>query len=98
MAEKLNTYVLFQDTPRDQCSVCEQFSRLIGDYKTKKQKIEQVSGIACDPPTENENMLEDIIEVMNSIPLCVDNSNTKKEEKRKKGCNCLQRQGHDHLG
>lgn len=57
---------------------------MIGDYKKKKQKIEQASGIECSPPTENENMLENIIEVMNSTPLHVDNSNTKKEDKRRK--------------
>ena len=69
LAEKLNSYILFKHTPRDQRSVREQFNRLIGDYKKKKQKIEQASGIECSPPTENENMLEDIIEVMNSTPL-----------------------------
>lgn len=84
LAEKLNTYFLFKDTPRDQRSVREQFNRLIGDYKKKKQKIEQASGIECSPPTENENMLENIIEVMNSTPLHVDDSNTKKEDKRRK--------------
>lgn len=84
LSEKLNTYFLFKDTPRDQRSVREQFNRLIGDYKKKKQKIEQASGIECSPPTENENMLENIIEVMNSTPLHVDNSNTKKEDKRRK--------------
>lgn len=84
LSEKLNTYFLFKDTHRDQRSVREQFNRLIGDYKKKKQKIEQASGIECSPPTENENMLENIIEVMNSTPLHVDNSNTKKEDKRRK--------------
>lgn len=84
LSEKLNTYFLFKDTPRDQRSVREQFNRLIGDYKKKKQKIEQASGIECSPPTENENMLENIIEIMNSTPLHVDSSNTKKEDKRRK--------------
>lgn len=84
LSEKLNTYFLFKDTPRDQRSVREQFNKLIGDYKKKKQKIEQASGIECSPPTENENMLENIIEIMNSTPLHVDSSNTKKEDKRRK--------------
>lgn len=46
--------------------------------------MEQSSGIDADAPTEIGNMLEDIIEVMSSTPIRVENSNTKKEENKRK--------------
>ena len=50
--------ILFRDIPRDQRSVREQVNKLLKDYKNKKNKDEQPSGIKPDPPTENETLLE----------------------------------------
>ena len=44
--------------PRDQRSVREQVNKLLEDYKNKKNKDEQASGIKPDPPTENETLLD----------------------------------------
>jgi len=68
--------------PWDQRSVREQFNKLFKDYKNKKNKEEQASGINPDPPTENEVMLEEIAEAMESTPLCVENANSKKDDKK----------------
>ena len=84
VAEKLNCYSLFRDMPRDQRSVREQFNKLLKDYKNKKNKEERASGINPDPPTENEVMLEDIAEAMESTPLRVENANSKKDDKKRK--------------
>ena len=84
MAEKLNCYSLFTDMPRDQRSVKEQFNKLLKDYKNKKNKEERASGINPDPPTENEVMLEEIAEAMESTPLRVENANSKKDDKKRK--------------
>ena len=78
MDEKLNCYSLFRDLPRDQRSVREQLNKLLKDYKNKKNKEERASGINPDPPTENEVMLEEIAEAMESTPLRVENANSKK--------------------
>ena len=50
--------ILFRDIPRDQRSVREQVNKLLKDYKNKKNRYEQASGIKPDPPTENETLLE----------------------------------------
>ena len=50
--------ILFRDIPRDQRSVREQVNKLLKDYKNKKNKDEQASGIKPDPATENETLLE----------------------------------------
>lgn len=84
VAEKLNCYSLFRDMPRDQRSVREQFNKLLKDYKNKKNKEERASGINPDPPTENEIMLEEIAEAMESTPLRVENANSKKDDKKRK--------------
>ena len=82
MAEKLNCYSLFRDIPRDQRSVREQFNQLLKDYKNKKNKEERASGINPDPPTENEVMLEEIAEAMESTPLRVEMQTAKKMTRR----------------
>lgn len=51
VTEKLNCYSLFRDIPQDQRSVREQFNKLFKDYKNKKNKDEQASGVIPDPPT-----------------------------------------------
>lgn len=84
VAAKLNCYGLFRDMPRDQRSVREQFKKLLGDYRKKKNSEEKASGIAPNPPTENENILEDILEIINSTPLRADNGDSKKEENKRK--------------
>ena len=50
--------ILFRDIPRDQRSVQKQVNKLLKDYKNKKNKDEQASGIKPDPATENETLLE----------------------------------------
>ena len=84
VAEKLNCYSLFRDMPRDQRSVREQFNKLLKDYKNKKDKEERASGINPDPPTENEVILEEIIEAIASTPLRVENANSKKDDQKRK--------------
>ena len=48
---------LFRDMPRNQRSVREQVNKLLKDYKNKKNKDEQTSGIKPDPLTETEVFL-----------------------------------------
>lgn len=84
VATKLNCYSLFRDMPRDQRSVREQFNKLLKDYKNKKNNEERASGINPDPPTENEVLLEEIVEAMESTPLRVGNPNSKKDEQKRK--------------
>ena len=84
VAAKLNCYSLFGDMPRDQRSVREQFNKLLKDYKNKKNNEERASGINPGPPTENEVLLEEIVEAMESTPLRVGNPNSKKDEQKRK--------------
>ena len=70
--------------PRDQRSVREQFNKLLKDFENKKNKDERASGINIDPPTENEIMLEEIVEAMESTPLRVENANSRKDDKKRK--------------
>ena len=89
VADKLNWHDHFKDMPRDQRSVREHFNKLLAEYKRKKNKEEKGSGITPDPPTENEQILEDIIEMMNSAPIRVEDSDSKKQEiKRKEALVC----------
>ena len=69
VAEKLNCYDLFREMPRDQRSVRDQFNKLMGNYKRKRSMEEKSSGINPDPPTENEEVLEEIIEMIQSTPM-----------------------------
>ena len=50
-------FSLFRDMPRDQRSVREQVNKLLKDYKNKKNKDEQTSGIKPDPLTETKHCL-----------------------------------------
>ena len=68
VSTKINSYAHFSSNPRDQRSVRERFSRLLSDYTKKIKQEESASGIAPDPPTENEQMLEEIVEIMKSTP------------------------------
>ena len=65
VADNLNYYEGFK-MPRDQRSAREHFNKLVGEFKTTMRKEEQASGIAPDPPTENETLLNETIEVMDS--------------------------------
>ena len=51
---------LFRDMPRDQRSVREQVNKLLKDYKNKKNKDEQTSGIKPDPLTETKHCLSSV--------------------------------------
>ena len=84
VAEKLNCFSLFRDMPRDQRSMREQFNKLLKDYKNKKTKEEKASGINPDPPTENETLLEEIVEAMESTTLLAGNANSKKDDQKRK--------------
>ena len=53
-------------------------------YKNKKNKDEKASGINPDPPTENETLLEEIVEAMESTTLRVGNANSKKDDQKRK--------------
>ena len=84
VSEKLNCYSLVRDMPR------EHFSKLLKDYEKRRNKRknenkeERAGGINPDPPTENEVMLEEIAEAMESTPLHVKNANSKTDDKKKK--------------
>ena len=66
VVDNLNYYEGFKEMPRDQRSVRERFNKLVGEFKTKMRKEGQASGIVPDPPTENETLLHEMIEVMDS--------------------------------
>ena len=51
---------LFRDMPRNQRSVREQVNKLLKDYKNKKNKDEQTSGIKPDPLTETKHCLSSV--------------------------------------
>jgi len=61
---------------RDQRSVREQFNKLLKGYKNKKNNEERASSINPYPPIENEVLLEEIVEAMESTPLRVGNPNS----------------------
>ena len=84
MAEKLNCYDLFREMPRDQRSVRDQFNKLMGNYKRKRSMEEMSSGINPDAPTENEEVLEEIIEMIQSTPIKNPSVDSKNEEKKRK--------------
>ena len=66
VAEKRNCYDLLREMPRDQRSVRDQFNKLMGNYKRKRSMEEKSSGIKPDPPTENKEVLEEIIDSIDS--------------------------------
>lgn len=84
VANKLNCYDLFCDMPRDQRSVRDQFNKLMGSYKKKRSMEEKSSGITPDPPTENEEILEEIVEMVQSTPIRNPVVDSKNEEKKRK--------------
>ena len=85
-AEMVNRYNIFREIPRDQRSVREQFNKLLKDYKRKINSEERASGINPDPLSENEAMLEEIVERMDSTPLKNDNAELgKKRREQEKG-------------
>ena len=83
IAENLNCHGMFQEMPRDQRSVRDQFNKLIGNYKRKKTMEEKSSGVSPNPPTENESILEDILEIMESTPIRNPVIVLKNEEKKR---------------
>ena len=82
VAGKLNSYSLFKVIPRDQRSVREHYNKLLAEYKRKKNNEEKASGITPDSPTENEKMLEDIIEIMNSTPTRGEEADSKRAPRK----------------
>lgn len=85
VAQKINTLAHFSSKPRDQRSVREHFNKLLTDYKKKIEEEEASSGTSPDPPTENETMLEEIVEKLKSAPA----PSTKKDEKKREAAlNC----------
>ena len=70
--------------PRDQRSVRDQFNKLMGNYKRKRSMEERSSGINPVPSTENEGVLEEIIEMIQSIPIKNPSVDSKNEEKKRK--------------
>lgn len=83
VAEKINRYAHFSSKPRDQRSVRERFSKLLSDHKRKINAEEAATGTAPDPPTETEQILEDIIERMKTTPIPASAKDGKKEEKKR---------------
>ena len=96
IAENLNCYGVFQEMPRDQRSVRDQFNKLIGNYKRKKFMEEKSSGVSPNPPTENESILEDILEIMESTPLKNPVIVLKNDEKKERST-CNQRNSNEYL-
>ena len=83
-AETVNHYNIFREIPRDQRSVREQFNKLLKDFKRKINSEERASGINPDPLSENEAMLDEIVERMDSTPLKNDNAELGKKEENKR--------------
>ena len=60
VAEHLNSRDGFRENPRDQRSAREKYKKLLNEFKAKTSSEEASSGIAVDPLTENEILLEEI--------------------------------------
>ena len=88
VSHNINGYPLFSSTPRDQRSVREHFNRLLTDHMRKYRQEESASGIASDPPTEKEQILEEIVEITKSPPIHVTKSEKKDEQKRQIALDC----------
>jgi hypothetical protein len=97
VANNLNCFDLFHDMPRDQRSVRDQYNKLIGNYKRKKSMEEKASGITPDPPTESEEILEEIIDMLESTPMKNPAVDSQNEEKKEKGSARYQRNCNDNL-
>ena len=83
VAEHLNSRDGFRENPRDQRSVRERFNKLLNEFKAKTRSEEAASGIAVDPLTENEILLEEIVEIMQSLS-SERTSNTKMSESKER--------------
>jgi len=78
-AEHLNLHDGFRENPRDQRIVRERFNKLLNEFKAKTRSEEAASGIAVDPLDENEILLKEIVEIMQSLS-SERTSNTKMSE------------------
>ena len=58
---------------------------------------EKSSGVSPNPPTENESILEDILEIMDSTPIRNPVIVLKNEEKKKERSTCNQRNSNEYL-
>ena len=67
VSEHLNSQDGFRENPRDQRSVRERVNKLLNEFKAKTRLEEAASGIAVEPLTENEILLEEIVEIMQSL-------------------------------
>jgi len=83
VAEHLNSRDGFRENPRDQRSVRERFNKLLNEFKAKTRSEEAASGTAVDPLTENEILLEEIVEIMQSLS-SERTSNTKMSESKER--------------
>lgn len=79
VANKLNCYYLL-DMPRDQRSVIDQFNKLMGNNKKEDHGRKSSSGVTPDPPNENEQIFEEIIELVQSTPIRNAAVNSKNEK------------------
>lgn len=84
VADNLHCFDLFSANPRDQRSVRDQFNKLMGNYKRKRSMEDKASGISPDPPTENEKILEEILEMVESTPIKNSVADCRNEEIRRK--------------
>jgi len=83
VAEHLNSRDEFRENPRDQRSVRKRFNKLLNEFKEKTRSEEAASEIAVDPLTENEILLEEIVEIMQSL-ISERTSNTKMSESKER--------------
>ena len=88
VSNKINGYPLFSSVPRDQRNVREHFAWLLSDHKKKCREEESASGISPDPPTEKEQILEEIVELMKSPLMHVTKNEKKEEQKRQIALDC----------
>lgn len=82
-----------KDMLRDLRNVREQWNKMLKDWKNENNKEERASGINPDPSTENELMLDEIAEAMESTihtNLCTKCKQQKRWQEAE-GSPCLQR-------
>ena len=87
MAAALNKHRDFCDNPRDQRSVRERFQRLLQDFTSTVNKEEKASGINPADPSEAEQILEEIKEIIDSNIPALNPAQEKAESDRKKALN-----------
>lgn len=88
VADKMNSYAPFKSAPCDQRSVREHFNKLIVDFKRKNKKEVASSGESPEPLSGTEQMLEEIVEIMNSPPDVSQVGSKKEDDKRKNALLC----------